>query len=1489
MDHKPDFQPLRQGPAAKLRRQGARPAVRVLVGLAIVAGGLVQAGAAAPAGRAQGGGKVWVLRELVVPAQVEKVSERRFAMDFLKDPNVVDGRAEIEVEVPSEIEPEPAQFSIAFDATAMVRLGTVYPPERGAFLNVETAALLGAAPMGEWPRAQDRANDVGGGVTAHFVATSRPKAWPPLTGPFDHEDRSLTIRFTLTAGPEHGPGGPPIGTGVQVLTVDAIYDKKPPPPPDLDLVGPPVVVQVTEARGIYGDLAPQDEIPLVRHKPFAVRATVLATRPTKAFVVRAAFSDAKIPDVTEFYTGDDLTAGWVMKGPFETLSFPKPGVRTIYFFPERPVASTNPILVTTVNVDLYDAVSEASEDNNRATANSPVLTTRWDGQDGQMRLHFAPILARYMGSLIGCERPVSDETESQLTTALAELMPVERVFYTSEPWVGPFALWAPPKRLTGQQFLSFARAVLKRGRLDDPAAARIVGVLPRNWFGNVGPLALSPRRAIAFPFTPLGRLILAECGSGSPVGDVLNSYGIASLPDDSAVRPVGDGLWVQWKTPMRNGALDDTMMLKTVGDLMGAAPVLGPRYDIGPSDLSNVDWSWISGRDYWLLLCGWTNAAACGKPAPPAAARLGRAAAPAQAPEGVIMVSGSLERKGGGRLEPAYRLPAGRADASGSGPYVVALVDSGGQVLEQLAFDADWALLESLDMADAAYPFDLVLPWHPTTAGIVLRRASTVLDTLLVSASPPRVRVASPNGGEALSDIHDVSWTGEDPDGERLTYIVRYSPDRGSSWQTLASDVTETRFEWDTGLSAGGDGALIEVLASDGVNTSRDSSDALFAVADKAPAAAISDPPDGATFERGYPIDLRGGGSDPEAGPLPGSALAWSSDRDGPLGSGTRITTTLLSPGEHTVTLSARDGRGQIGMATRRLRVVAPAPPDLWFTAAGLTIAPAAPVDKSVAQIRALLHASGRDVRCTVFADDGDPRTGGRPIGSDDVVVAPNRPAVAVIEWRPGGAGPHSLHLRASGCQPAEADTSNNWAAFDVTVVPTRRHFVFLPLVTQHFDLTWPVFVTTPTLTPPPSPTPGTGPAATLTPGPTATFTPVDTPVTPTPGTASPTHDPIGTAIAATLTALAPTTTATPSRSPTPDLVATAVAATLTALASTPTVTATPTPTRTPTSGLPGRVTLDGVGTTGADGRPRMAFGPGDKLVLALTLSNDGSAAVDAEVTGEVIGHGGFLADSLSWQATLRIQPGTRVYTVERLVTADLPWGPYTFIGTLAAALGPTTASSELFLGTKLLGADDFHDPGSGWQTVDVAEYRCGYLDGEYHIVLRQPNYWVRTAAPVPAMDFVVEADLRLPGNARGVAGQAHNTSADGQDFTFFAVDSDGRYALFRRTGGAWIPLVAWTPSPAIRGPGQVNHVMLVQRGVELRLYANGTELAVLNDAVSVRSSRLGLYAESRDAGVEARFDNWRAYELPAGQPSGLRLLRLRDLIPPAVVTRPSR
>jgi hypothetical protein len=79
---------------------------------------------------------------------------------------------------------------------------------------------------------------------------------------------------------------------------------------------------------------------------------------------------------------------------------------------------------------------------------------------------------------------------------------------------------------------------------------------------------------------------------------------------------------------------------------------------------------------------------------------------------------------------------------------------------------------------------------------------------------------------------------------------------------------------------------------------------------DSLPTATITAPASGSSFASGTSVTFTGTGTDPEDGALSGASLVWTSDLDGQFGTSGSVTTSGLSIGVHTITLTVTDSNG---------------------------------------------------------------------------------------------------------------------------------------------------------------------------------------------------------------------------------------------------------------------------------------------------------------------------------------------------------------------------------------------------------------------------------------------------------------------------------------------------------------------------------------------------------------------------------------------------
>lgn len=379
---------------------------------------------------------------------------------------------------------------------------------------------------------------------------------------------------------------------------------------------------------------------------------------------------------------------------------------------------------------------------------------------------------------------------------------------------------------------------------------------------------------------------------------------------------------------------------------------------------------------------------------------------------------------------------------------------------------------------------------------------------------------------------------------------------------------------------------------------------------------------------------------------------------------------------------------------------------------------------------------------------------------------------------------------------------------------------------------------------------------------PTLPPTPAVTPTPPGPiASATATPDVVGTRVAATLTALAPSPTraATSTASPTPDDIGTRVASTLTALAPTPG--GAPSATPTPGQGA-GAVTALRAATTGTEPtRLRMAFAPGEAITLWIEIANDGAAPATVRFAFAVRDDAGAAMPELTWSGALEAPAGTSWTRLERTIPVGAAPGERTFTGAVTVGDRTTEVSSQLYIARALRLAEDFSDPASGWPSGQDASGSYGYVDGEYRFLHSRADIWRWATLPGgPSLtDVAVEGDVRMPGTAQGWVALVFGLTASNEDFHIFEIDRAGQYSVWRRAAGAWEGIIPPTSSDQLAVADAVNHLLLVRRSGLTTLYANGQLISLVTD-IAAPAGRIGIYASNGDAGFEGRWDNVRAY-----------------------------
>jgi chitodextrinase len=262
--------------------------------------------------------------------------------------------------------------------------------------------------------------------------------------------------------------------------------------------------------------------------------------------------------------------------------------------------------------------------------------------------------------------------------------------------------------------------------------------------------------------------------------------------------------------------------------------------------------------------------------------------------------------------------------------------------------DAAVPLQATIVDPDGPSPFAGTVQWSSNVDGPLCESAGCLVAGLTAGAHTLTVRVTDPAGADASASVAIVINT------PPLAQLL--SPADGSAWfagqaiplRGTASDpeqaVPAAALTWASDRDGPlGTGEAVTAPLSPG--THRVTLTATDAFGDRGtatlsvlvsplfgpPSALVLEPPDGVGVVAGAPVTLLGLGFDPEDGLLPEASHAWSSDLDGPLGTGNPLAVALSGPGAggqaarvHRVTLTVTDSDGNSASASILVRVGGP-------------------------------------------------------------------------------------------------------------------------------------------------------------------------------------------------------------------------------------------------------------------------------------------------------------------------------------------------------------------------------------------------------------------------------------------------------------------------------------------------------------------------------------------------------------------------------------
>jgi hypothetical protein len=177
----------------------------------------------------------------------------------------------------------------------------------------------------------------------------------------------------------------------------------------------------------------------------------------------------------------------------------------------------------------------------------------------------------------------------------------------------------------------------------------------------------------------------------------------------------------------------------------------------------------------------------------------------------------------------------------------------------------------------------------------------------------------------------------------------------------------------------------------------------------------------------------------------------------------------------------------------------------------------------------------------------------------------------------------------------------------------------------------------------------------------------------------------------------------------------------------------------------------------------------------------------------------------------------------------------------------------------KLLVDDDFHDPKSGFVTIDDEDLLAGYLGSEYRM---QTKHNDTRMAGFPAVDGVVRDSV--DDFVCEVQGRVAQHDDGGWGLAFGVHDGDGFNANVRGRSASlgWAhynDILAWHNERAVAAPTEPSTLRIEVVGQGLRMFIDGVHVGDTTDA-RYRGGMLALLAHGFGGPVDARFQRIRLW-----------------------------
>ncbi len=191
-----------------------------------------------------------------------------------------------------------------------------------------------------------------------------------------------------------------------------------------------------------------------------------------------------------------------------------------------------------------------------------------------------------------------------------------------------------------------------------------------------------------------------------------------------------------------------------------------------------------------------------------------------------VIVSGTFNKSSGkAQFRNFYVIGEGLANNESEltdGNFSITIFDNTSSLLTNISFNMSFTgVFDNGNTTELnVSPFVFILPFSEVMQRFTIQENETIADERNRTLHTPTINIIKPSGGEFFSnEKFNISWTANDSDGDNLSYAILYSTDNGTTYSTIALDLSQSSYEADSLQLLNCNICRIKVLATDGVNT----------------------------------------------------------------------------------------------------------------------------------------------------------------------------------------------------------------------------------------------------------------------------------------------------------------------------------------------------------------------------------------------------------------------------------------------------------------------------------------------------------------------------------------------------------------------------------------------------------------------------------------------------------------------------------------------